>query len=115
MNRKQQEQIVYAVASGKDTYRSLTEAVPWLSEEELRYISIIPYANDPQRIIRLQETKPEADRYKFKDDDKFFLTDFGENILYEYEKEKKHEMINIICAVSSVIAAAIGIIALLLK
>ena len=125
--RKDSECLILMIHEGKNTFKDIREAFPDMGRNTLYNIIgddfITPGGIDYRRavgrnsknILLYFEDCP-ADYhsgYSFKDSNTFTLSETGEDILYQLEKERRNNGIIYITAIASVIAAITGILALI--
>jgi hypothetical protein len=130
MTNKDKEILVILVSSGKDTFLDIHQKLENVSDNDLvdcvdnwfrtidgrifscyASFSLIHFVNCPDEYL------PD---YKFKDTDQFRLTEKGNNLLYQIQKEQRLEQLQKIsirwsryatyCGLAGVIATVIGII-----
>lgn len=93
LNQENREKLVLLVNSGKDTYTDIKRAIPDLTDSELRIASL------PMRIVDLSERvlsldhipSGDKDRYEFATNDTFSLSQYGVDLLYQVQKERRQE------------------------
>lgn len=93
LNQRTREQLILLVSSGKNTYTDIKQAIPELTDDELRIASLPMLINDlSERVLSLDHL-PSGDKYsyKFADDDKFSLSWYGEDLLYKVQKELRQK------------------------
>lgn len=86
MNLSKKERLVLLIDSGKNTYREIKENIPDIEDKELR-IAASPPINDPETIVHLEGNISGIYKREFKDNDRFYLTEYGQNLFYQ-AKEK---------------------------
>lgn len=103
LTQKEIDSLVKLISTGKNTYKDISENFPYLSGEDLIDIIGDDFSSEREFSIRALDRhispilffintpdKYEAN-YIFKLDDSFELSVYGENILYQLEKERQQE------------------------
>lgn len=103
LTQKEIDSLVKLISTGKNTYKDISENFPYLSGEDLIDIIGDDFSFESEFSIRVLDRnispilffintpdKYEAN-YIFKLDDSFELSVYGENILYQLEKERQQE------------------------
>lgn len=93
LNRKTREQLVMLVHSGKNTYADIKQALPDLTDSDLRIASLPMMINDPsERVLCLDHHSfDDLYHYQFAENDTFSLSWYGEDLLYYVQKELRQE------------------------
>ncbi len=93
MSKQIRDQLVLLASSGKISYRDIKAAIPELDDAELRIASLPMAINDLSKRVLDIEHLPNGDLYKyeFAAEDKFVLSVYGEDLLYQLQKERRQE------------------------
>jgi len=87
MNIQTKEKLVLLIISGTDTYESICDALPELSESEL-YYAAHTHLEEERLLTQITEfIRNPAEEYHFQPNDRFELAEAGKNILYLLEKD----------------------------
>lgn len=93
LNQENREKLVLLVSSGQNTYTDIKQAIPDLTDDDLRTASLpMPILTPSERVLRLDPLPPgDKDRYEFAIDDTFSLSQYGVELLYQVQKERRLE------------------------
>ncbi|GEM_PF-5950988 len=90
MTLQQYEQIVRLIAGDKNTYADIKSALPSIKDSELSFIAASQYVMPSPNYFRLKNPNDFRSRGgRFLPDDKFFLTEDGQDFLYRLHKEDR--------------------------
>lgn len=101
LSKKELDSLIWAIASGKNTYKELQTIVPALNSPTMSYYLLEdPQAGPNQFAVFSAESRSTYFQfqklpddffylYEFKPEDKFILNIPGENRLYELQKERE--------------------------
>lgn len=90
LTQKTREQLVLLINSGKNSYADIKQAIPELTDADLRIASLPMLINDLSERVLSLDHHPSGDafRYEFTDTDRFSLSIYGEDLLYKIQKEQ---------------------------
>lgn len=136
LTHKQIDTLILQIASGKNTYKDIQDALPEINSPTMLYylvdtpkenpnlpftlssIELLNYnlSSEPRNNYYFQLATIPDDfypLYEFKPTDKFILSTSGENVLYKLRKEDRKQLLSYLSIFLSFIAAIASVISLL--
>lgn len=136
LTHKQIDTLILQIASGKNTYKDIQDALPEINSPTMIYylvdtpkenpnlpftlssIELLNYnlSSEPRNNYYFQLATIPDDfypLYEFKPTDKFILSTSGENVLYKLRKEDRKQLLSYLSIFLSFIAAIASVISLL--
>lgn len=136
LTHKQIDTLILQIASGKNTYKDIQDALPEINSPTMIYYLVDTPKENPNLPFTLSSiellnhnlsleprnnyyfqlaTIPDDfyPLYEFKSTDKFILSISGENVLYKLQKEDRKQLLSYLSIFLSFIAAIASVISLL--
>lgn len=136
LTHKQIDTLILQIASGKNTYKDIQDALPEINSPTMLYYLVDTPKENPNLPFTLSSiellnyslsleprnnyyfqlaTIPDDfyPLYEFKPTDKFILSTSGENVLYKLRKEDRKQLLSYLSIFLSFIAAIASVISLL--
>lgn len=116
LTQKTREQLVLLIDSGRNSYTDIKQAIPELTDADLRIASLPMRINDLSERVLSLDHHPSGDafRYEFTATDRFTLSMYGEDLLHSLKKNIYLERLALIAAIGGTVSAVAAVAGLLI-